>query len=139
MKKIFIPALLLFYSITTFAQSQHQTHTHPIDARLYEVFDGTYLEQLNAENPFLIQRMNFYLDHAWYITDLPAEKAKTEYPRIEIENLEKMNILLLERSQKMQRDWDKQTVYKIGDSGKALVFLPGKEFTKKLNEHLAQQ
>ncbi len=137
MKKIFIPVLLLFLSITTFAQSQQQTHTHPIDARLFEVFDGTYLEQLNAENPFLIQRLNFYLDHAWYITDLPAEKSSSDYRTIQIEDVEKMNILLVEKEQKLERDWDKQTVYKIGNSGKALVFLPGKEFTKKLNEHLA--
>ncbi|MEZ4961490.1 MAG: hypothetical protein R2830_16805 [Saprospiraceae bacterium] len=139
MKKFLIPAFLFVTCFATFVHAQPQTHTaNPIDARLYEVFDGSYLEKVNTENPFLIQRWNYYLDHAWYITDLPAEKAQAGYPIINLENPEHFNILLVEKEQHLKRDWEKQMIYRIGDSKKALVFYPGKEFNERLNEHLGR-
>lgn len=139
MKKFLIPTFLIVTCFATFVQAQQPTHTAiPIDARLYEVFDGSYLEKVHTENPFLIQRWNFYLDHAWYITGLPAEKALAAYPVISVDNLEDINILLLEKEQHLKRDWERQMVYRIGDSGKALVFHSGKEFNKMLDQHLGR-
>lgn len=135
MKNNYILAFLFLFSLTTFVHAQHHTNL-PIDSRLVDAFDGEYLENLKTGNPFLLQRWNFYLDHAWYLTVLPAEKAEAEYPSIRIDDVNNINILLLERKFQLRRDWDKQMIYKIEDSNQALVFIPGKEFTRKLNEHL---
>jgi len=138
MKKNNIPSLLLFLSLTTFVHAQqHTTHTSlPIDSRLYDAFDGGYLENLRTGNPFLLQRWNFYLDNSWYLTALPAEKTEAGILSIRIEDLDHINIFLLERKAQLHRDWDKQMVYRVEYTDQALVLIPGKEFTRRLNEHL---
>lgn len=137
MKKIWFTLGLVFLTFIIFAQTQNQAHTDlPIDERLHDVYETDYLERLKIENPFLLQRWNFYLDHAWYITDLPNEKDSESYTFISIADLDKVNILLLEKEQNLKKDWNKQQVYKIENTNKVLVYYAGKEFTKKLNEHL---
>lgn len=137
MKKKFILGLFFFGSIFTFAMAQAPAHTHiSIDPRLYEAFDSQHLENLVTENPFLIQRWNYYLDNSWYLDDLPPEKESAEYPSVNIEDIENINILVLEREQQLRRDWDRRIIYRITGHQKVLVFYSGKEFTEKLNEHL---
>ncbi len=137
MKNNYFYSLFFFTCFSTFVSAQQPAHTHiSIDNRLYEAFDSGYVERLIAENPFLIHRWNYYLDNSWYITDLPAEKVKGDYPIIHIEDLGKINIFLLEKEQDLHRDWNKQQVYQIKDTGLALVLYAGKDFTKKLNDHL---
>ena len=135
MKNNYILTFLFLLSLTTFVHAQHHTNL-PIDSRLFDAFDGEYLENLRTGNPFLLQRWNFYLDNSWYLTTLPPEKAEADYPSIRIGDLDNINIFLVERKFQLQRDWNKQVIYKIENSDKALVFIPGKEFTRKLNEHL---
>lgn len=141
MKKNYIPLLLFFLSLTTFVYAQQQTtHTNlPIDSRLYETFDGEYLENLRTGNPFLLQRWNFYLDHSWYLTALPPEKAEAGYPSVRVDDLENINIFALEKALQLRRDWENQTVYSIENTDKALVLIAGKEFNRKLNEHLQRK
>ncbi len=138
MKNNYILTFLFLLSLTTFAYTQQQSnHTNlPIDSRLFDAFDGEYLENLRTGNPFLLQRWNFYLDNSWYLTELPTEKAQAEYPSIRIDDVNNINIFLLERKFQLRRDWEKQMIYKIEDSDQALVFIPGKDFTRKLNEYL---
>ncbi len=137
MKNKYFYSLFFFTCFSTFVSAQQPAHTNiSIDSRLYEAFDSGYLEGLIAENPFLIHRWNYYLDNSWYITDLPAEKVEDSYPIIRIDDLKKINIFLVEKGQNLQRDWDRQQVYRIENTGKALVLLAGKTFTKKLNDYL---
>ncbi len=138
-KKIISSLFLLTVIITFVNAQQNQSHTDlPIDSRLYSVFEGSYLERLRTENPFLIQRWNFYLDHSWYLTPLPPEKTSEAYPLIRVADLENVNIFLLEKKLRLTRDWNQHKVYRIENTDKALVFYSGKEFTRKLNEHLKQ-
>ncbi len=137
MKKNHIYPLLFFLSFSTFVSAQQPAHTHiSIDSRLYEVFETGYLNDLITENPFLIQRWNFYLDNSWYITDLPKEKAKATYPVISIGDIDNINIFRIEKENDIKRDWNRQEVYQLEGQGKALVMVSGKEFTKRLNKHL---
>ena len=69
-----------------------QTEKVVADERLHEVFETTYLDGLVKENPFLIQRWNYYLDHAYYITEDPKME-KHDYPTVKIEDLKNFNIL----------------------------------------------
>jgi len=138
--KIFFPLTFVLISFSIFAQNTTETHTHlTIDERLYAVFDRGYLEKLRTTQPFFIQRWNFYLDHSWYLSDLPPEKAKAAYPVVHIANLENINILLLEKEQNLRKDWNKREVYAIEGTNQALVFYAGKDFNQRLNNYLVRQ
>ncbi len=140
MKKNYFAAFLFLFSLSTFVQAQQPTaHTNlPIDSRLYDAFDGEYLESLRTGNPFLLQRWNYYLDHSWYLTALPDEKVNPDYPAIRISDPDNINIFLLEKEFQIRSDWEKQIVYRIENSDQVLVLIPGKEFTRRLNEHLGR-
>ncbi|MFK8101046.1 MAG: hypothetical protein AB8G15_00925 [Saprospiraceae bacterium] len=132
MKKLLI---LLFLSASIYAHAQSNTSTPlDIDQRLLALYDEAYLDRLKKTNPFIIQRLNYYLDNAFYITDYPKGKAAT-YPSVEIPDLTNFNILLLEKEQDLKRNWNKITVYQIKDTDKVLVYYAGKDFVKRLNEH----
>jgi len=132
--KIIYFFICLLLPISLLAQKNTSTEVSP-DARLIEAYGKEYVERLQEQQPFLIKRWNYYLDHAYYIADESEEKAG-DYPTVEIENLKSLNILKLEKEQKISRDWDLPKAYKIGDTGKLLVYYSGKTFVQKLNEHL---
>ena len=135
MRNSYILFLLFF---VTFASAQNTHHTISIDDRLLEIYDQTYLENLKSNNPVILERWNFYLDHAWFLADLPVGKEVSNYKKISIPDLENINILLLEKAQGLSRDWEKFTFYRIEGTDQMLVYYPGKEFTAKLNEHLGR-
>lgn len=108
------------------------------DERLYAVYEAGYLERLQAENPFLIQRLNFYLDHGWYLSDYPLEKGEINFPVIQAGDTGSINILLLERESGVRKDFEKETVYSINGTRKVLIFRSGREFNRLLNEHLGR-
>lgn len=114
-----------------------QIKTATIDDRLYEVYDKTYLEGLSLKNPVLLRRWTYYLDHAWYITILPEGKKAKHYPLVIIEDLKKINILKLEKEQKLLRKWDEPSIYQINNSDKYLIYRPGKEFNEKMQSHFS--
>ncbi len=126
----------LFVSLFSVAQDAHETVIP--DDRLYEVYEREYVDGLVNENPFLIKRWNFYLDNAFLIADEVIEK-QADYPSVTIADLKNINILLLEKEQKLQRDWDKPIIYKIDDTDKMLVYHAGKDFTKSLKKYLGEK
>ena len=128
---------LLTLSVLSFAQNK-SSETADVDERLTEIYNKEYLTDLQTQNPVLLQRWSFYLDNAYYIVDFPKEKGNPDYPTIEVADLDNMNILLLEKNQKMTRDFDKSTKYKIKGTNKILVYYSGKEFNQKLNEYLGR-
>lgn len=130
--------ILLTISILSFAQNK-SSETVEIDERLAAVYDIAYLTSLQTQNPFLLQRWSFYLDNAYYITDFPTEKGDPDYPIIEVADLNNINILLLEKSQKMTRDFDQLVKYKIKGTNQVLVYYSGKEFNQKLNEFIGRK
>lgn len=136
MKRIYCFIFFLL-PLSLFAQKKVSTENLTPDARLIEAFGADYIERLQTQQPFMIQRWNYYLDHAYYIADESDEKAG-DYPMVEIENLETLNILKLEKEQTISRDWNLPKAYRIGKTGKLLVYLPGKTFNQKLKEHLGQ-
>jgi len=67
-KCLFIIALL--FSSSVFSQNKNLKP----DARLYQCFEKSYLENLEKTNPEQIQYLNYYLDNAYYVASLKAEK-----------------------------------------------------------------
>jgi len=132
----FIYTILLFSFTTFFVQAQKMTSLTP-DERLIEAYGSEYINTLQTENPFLIKRWNFYLDNAFYITDENKDKVVTDQS-ITIDDLDKVNILKLEKEQKMTRSWDLPMAYRIENTNKLLIYYSGKSFNKKLKAHLKQ-
>ena len=72
MKKTFIWALSLL-PLTVFSQ-QNSPVTSVIDARLYEAYDKAHIDKVAQDDPFLLKRWTYYLDHAYYVTDAIVSK-----------------------------------------------------------------
>ena len=137
MKGIFTCILLTFSILSiTLGQSNESVS---IDTRLYNVYEEAYLNDLKVNNPFLLKRWAFYLDNAYYITDFPIQKGTPNYPKIEIDDLDNLNILLLEKNQNLKKNFDEKTFYRIEGTNKILVFYSGKEFNVKLNQYLQRE
>ena len=133
----YLPLLLLLLLISLRANAQQNDAPLP-DSRLYAVFDSAYLDRLRSDNPVLLLRWNYYLDHAFLISDFPAAKGDiAQHPRVQISDISAVNILLLEKNQRLARDWQKPVFYRINDSNKVLMYFPGKDFNRKFGEWLA--
>jgi hypothetical protein len=109
-----------------------------IDERLLEVYEIDYLQRLQASNPQVLQRLNYYLDHAYYLTEYPAEKGAPDFPEIVIEDLQHINILRLEKEQNLRHAFDRPTQYQIKGSNQILVYYPGEKFNHQFREWMDQ-
>ncbi len=127
--------LFCIFAFVLNAQSQAKTDTQNPDPRLYEVYETSYIEQIQTSNPFLIQRWNFYLDHAYTVIEEKDGKP-TDYPTVNIPDLKHMNILLLEKEQGLTHDFESPTIYRISNTNKLLVYKSGKQFNELLREAL---
>ncbi|MGB0861652.1 MAG: hypothetical protein ACPG19_02700 [Saprospiraceae bacterium] len=134
MNKSFTLVLLfvLIGSVTTFAQAEI-----PIDQRLYDVFDGDFLKKLQADKSFHLQYYNFSLDNSYQIIEIPKEK-NMKLPKVKIKDLDKINILKLQKEQKLTKSLDSPTYYQIKGSNKVLMIRSEKDFAKRLNKHLGR-
>ncbi len=134
MKNILV-ILLCICSLSVFGQNKAEL-VEP-DARLADVYSEAYLIRLQTANPFLLQRWNFYLNNAFFITENPADKGAT-YPSIEVTDLDNINILQIEKEQKIHHDFKARTYYQIAGTDKMLVYHSGEEFRDALNAHLGR-
>ncbi len=130
--------LLLLVPLSTFSQSPVLTNSLQIDGRLNDVFEKDYIEKVQKEEPFLIERWNFYLNNAFFISDnaLRKNEVAAEYPSVQIPNLGSINILKLEKEQNLKHDFYTETIYKIAGTDKYLVYYAGKDFVEKFNTHM---
>ncbi len=109
------------------------------DARLFAAFDTAYIETLRRDNPTLLLRWNYYLDNAFVISEFPSQKGDiAQYPTVQIPDISMVNILVLEKTQRLTHDWQKSVFYRINNSGQVLMYYPGKEFNRKFREFLSQ-
>jgi hypothetical protein len=78
---------------------------------------------------------DYFLDNSFKIIEQPKGK-KLELPTVVIPDIQHFNILVVQKRQKLQRNWDNQTYYSIKNTDKILVFISEKEFTQRLNKHI---
>ncbi|MEL7021340.1 MAG: hypothetical protein AAGK47_07030 [Bacteroidota bacterium] len=129
-----------FLLFTTFLLAQNSTTlSTQIDDRLLVKYELKYLQQLQERHPVLLQRLNYYLDHAWYVTDYPTKKNSSKLPVVNIAHQKDINILALEQAQRIHRDPKKQTVYRIANTAQVLVYHSAEKFNKKFNQLRQQQ
>jgi hypothetical protein len=126
----------LFGILPMLLLAQNQPVQTKIDARIYAAYGQEYVDKIAQTNPFLIQYWTFYLDHAFAVTDAPAEKELNpkDYPVIKVDNVQAINILQLEKDLQLKSNWDKLSIYRIQNTEKLLVYQPGDSFVRALNE-----
>ena len=130
---------LLLLLLTPLVNIQAQKMPAEPDGRLYAAFDSAYLERLKTDNPTLLLRWNYYLDNAFIISDFPAAKGEiTQYPEVQIPDIANVNILVLEKTQSLHRNWRKPTFYRIGDTGKVLMYYSGEDFNRKFRKWIEE-
>lgn len=124
-------------SLNILAQSeQAPASTHP-DARLLAVYDSIYLKNLQSHNPTLLLRWQYYLDHAYTILDWPVEKGDINaLPVVRITDVQNINILALEQSQPLHRDWSIPVFFRINDSRQVLMYHAGQHFNRDFQNWL---
>lgn len=139
MTRLLLPLLLLL-SLQLLSAQTSTTHSPAVpDARLYAAFDSAYLETLRRDNPTLLLRWNYYLDNAFVISDFPPQKGDiAQYPEVLIPDVANVNIFVLEKNQRLARDWNKATFYRIGSTDKVLIYYSGKDFNRKFRESLSK-
>ena len=131
MTRILIICLSLF-SFTTLCQAQSSVE---IDERLTELYSPDQLKHLKESNPQLLERLNFYLDHAFIITDQNQDKPTEFQGEVIIKDLEHFNILKLEKEQDLKRSWDTISVYKIKGTDRLFVYHSGRNFNRDFQNH----
>ena len=130
-KKILLPLLFCPFLVLS------QNFSFKPDARLYEVYEARYIDDLAKTYPLMIGRWNYYLQSAWFISDGPPKKRLTgAYLSVKITDLASINILKLEKEQNLTHEWDEMTVYRIEGTDKHLVYFPGKIFVENLKSYL---
>lgn len=130
---------ILIFSVLSFslnAQTSNILETISPDARIYEAFDNEFVNELKSDNPTLILYYNYYLDNAYYISELPADKNEflsslTSLDLDENIKLSEINILKL----KLDLNFEQQTYYRIGKSDRVLIFYSGVELNNKFNDY----
>ncbi len=109
------------------------------DARLYDAFGQTYVDQIVKSNPFLVQRFNYFLDHGWYIEQVAPGKDGQVLPEVTLQGNKPGNVLKMLNEGLLKRDQERAVRYKITGSNSMLVMRSEKEFASMLNKHLGRQ
>lgn len=118
-------------SLNILAQTHPPTALVQPEARLLAVYDKVYLDNLQSNNPALLLRWQYYLDHAYTILTWPEEKGDIgALPVVRIADVQNINILALEQSQPLHRDWDKPVFFRINDSRQVLMYHAGQHFNR---------
>ncbi|NTW34334.1 MAG: hypothetical protein HGB12_17230 [Bacteroidetes bacterium] len=143
--------LLLLFSAISVIRSYAQTCITP-DPKLYECFDSSFIKSTLLKSPESILYYNFYLNNSYYIIDNDTKKPTTEALDIykveksvkgkteKIEffssdlsnfDIKKLNVLMYD----FEIDFNKYTTYKMGKTGKLLIFYPKSVFLQKFTEY----
>ena len=120
------------------------------DPRLYQCYDSSFLDTLMIYRSNLIIYLNYYLDNAYFIADLPPNKSldipdvsevliiprkeadKYRNFDLNVEGYNPANWNILRYN--FKRSFDDRTYYKLGNTGKVLVFYSGSELNEMFNE-----
>lgn len=134
-RSLFISLLLTALTLT---RAEAQTTTVVPDVRLYAAFDSAYLATLQRDHPVLLERWNFYLDHAFIVADYPAGKGLDQLEALPVVQLADpaapINILLLEKTQGLRHAWERPVAYRINDSQRVLMYQSGKAFNRDFQQ-----
>jgi len=123
MKSIFL-ALAMLIGLSSFAQSNY-------DERLLAKFSEDRIQELQKEQPQIIDYYTYYLDHSYQITDRETSGKDFQTDQeVKIKDLNDFNILELG----LTMDRSASKIYKIKGTEKYLRLLSNREFILAYNK-----
>ncbi|PLX08624.1 MAG: hypothetical protein C0596_07155 [Marinilabiliales bacterium] len=139
MKKIaVIISLISLVSTISLAQEVY------VDSRLDVAFSEDYLNDLLENSPHQLKYMNWYLDNSYSIVDAGLDKCE-QMPYLKhldpvnkiigsnVESVDEGNFNIY--MYQIEREFDKNVYYRIGDTGKALVIYSHKKLANNFNTY----
>ena len=126
--------LIVIVLITNFSFSQST-----IDSRLTDIYSTEYIQSLDQNR---INVLEYELDHSYFIIDnyeknesLPnlykrnMQTKEVTQETLTTNDLDSFNVL----NYAYEKKYNNRTYYKLGNTGKTIVFYSIKEFTKNYN------
>lgn len=127
-KFLFVLCNLYFFNIINAQEIK-------IDNRITEAFPVEYINELRLNNPDQLLFLNYFLDNAWYVDNLPHEKLAGIKSLKSIENSDNLSVSEISQilsdskrkkefnilKYKIERNPKGETVYKINDQGLVLI------------------
>ena len=138
MKKIILLSMLVVSGITAFSQ------TLPIDSRLYAKYSEEDLLDMQQNRPQDLEYLNWFVENSYVIKEV-ADPEVLNYPKLkymdretkmegsEVTDFDAENFNIMEYGFEIAAK--SSNVYKIGDTGKLLVFYSSDDLTKLYNEY----
>ena len=136
MTKFLVVTILIIFSPFISVRAQN-TSKIQVDARLRTVFDDNYIQNIQNDT-FWIKKWQFYLDNSFFISDASTDKSGNESIEgmIEVADVNHINILALEKTYALKRDYYTYKAYKIKNTSQYLVYFPTRDYIEKLNNYL---
>jgi hypothetical protein len=142
--KNFVLLILFLFTLSIHAYSQDYPE---IDQRLKVKYSPEDIARIQATQPLLLQYETYKLDHSWYFIELEIDsdkplpmlfnmdyttKSKSDLVvEIDVDNFNILNYYIEPRI-------DLPVVYKIGNTGLALVIIPEKKLAENFNNSLKE-
>lgn len=135
MKLNFLLLSFTFLLLSSFSNVSPQN----VDPRIIDFLGQKKVDVLLKNNPGIIEYYQYYLDNAYYISELDGGKmnSKNISGTIHLKSLKKSEINILKLD--IQRAYDHPVYYKISNSNKLMVFISEKEFMRKFNSYKTQK
>ena len=138
MKKIILLLMLVISGITAFAQ------TLTIDSRLYAKYSEEDLLDMQQNRPRDLEYLNWFVENSYVVKEV-ADPEVLNYPKLKYMDKEtkmegrEANEYDAENFNIMEYGFEisakSSNVYKIGDTGKLLIFYSSRDLTKLYNEY----
>jgi len=128
----FLAVFVLFVSVS-FAQTE-------INPKLYAKYDKAYLDKISKEHPAQLDKMNFFVEHAGYVIDMPDKpiqykelvRLSDNSKNITLEEIKNFNPYLYN----CKNDVSRTTYYKVGNTGKLLVMVSLQELNRMYDNYI---
>lgn len=143
--------IFILFSVMFIIKSYAQIDITP-DSRLYECFDSAFVKNTLLSSPVTILYYNYYLNNSYYIANNDVKKPTTEAldiykvkksikgktEKVEIFNndlsdfdTKNLNVLMCD----FKIDFNNYITYKLGKTGKLLIFFPKSVFLQMFTEY----
>jgi len=135
MEKKSILLLLVSISLSTFAQSQDQSHTpFSINPEVYQSYDSRFMEKFNSENPSLSNRWNLDLSPTWSIELDNFETQPVVFPSNRVYPVDSYKLFIKEREKTWKMRIDPRNLNDIENRPfNGILYLPLRSFAENLN------
>lgn len=133
MKTVHLIILVSVFLFVSFFGNAQQT----FDSRLLTKYDKSSLDKMQQDNPEQINFLNYYVEHAGYIVDMPEKpidyvdlvRLSNNSKAITLTELDNFNPYLYN----CKNLPDKNSYYRIGNTGKLLIMVAMKNLQTQYN------